>query len=163
VSGAKLNKLREQFPELADMIEADLSVGGQPQGQPIDRAEFEKLVDERASAKVAALERKVEEQRITAVCGKKWKEEINTPDFALWMQTLPAEKKHELVNSNDADVVVDGIMQFKAWHDKGQQQKQRNRNRLENAITPSGHPAASPSGLSDEEIFAKSFARIRGG
>lgn len=163
-SGTKLNKLREQFPELAELLEADLTVEpGQavaPQ-QQIDPKVIEEIAERRAAAKAAELERKMEEKRLSSLY-KGWKEDINSPDFRLWLQTQPKEYQQKLVTSRDSDEVADGLTQFKAWRDKGAKQ-QANRQRLEAAVTPAGANVAATAEPSEWDGFLAGFNAVRKG
>lgn len=159
---AKLTKetfkrLAGEFPEMAEALAEDLA-DLQVQGAGADPTEIARIAGQLVDTRTQEIERTYE-RKLLAVKHPDWKETIATPEFAEWMNTLPAEDQDALKSSWDSDIVGEKLSQFKDWKSKTVQVKETKTQRLANAITPRGSANVRPV-TSDEDEFIKGFNSV---
>lgn len=154
-AGAKLTKealknIAERLgPEAAEAIANDLS--GAITAPEIDWDERLKPHLDRVRA-----EMQVEmERRALLKEHKDFYQQKDTPEFQLWMNQQPEDVRTQWVESIDADWLGGKMTEFKTWRD-GLIKRQEKKQRLEEAITPTGTQAAQ-AGISDEDAFLAGF------
>lgn len=180
ITAEQLKRVNEELPGLGDALAADLSdvLGSaevaqaqaeeqaKEQGKPFDQDAFFKekvaplLEEVRAGANRNAEERllRYAHPDYMTVIYADPKEGRWTPEFETWVKTLPAERQGQIQNSEDAIQVAGFVTEFKDWSQKQKKDKERNKTRLESAITPKG--AAQQGGpviKDDEALFNDGF------
>lgn len=94
-----------------------------------------------------------------------WRQQYQSSDFSLWMQTIPEADRQELGNSWDAAYISNKLDEFKSWRSKSTQsgqQTQKKQQRLVNAVTPQGTAHAVPNPVTEEEAMQAAIrARLR--
>jgi hypothetical protein len=163
-SGVRLNpesfkRMREEFPEMVDLLTADLSeaLEGASGQASIDPTAIESIVSERLSAKEREIEEAMERRWLKRQ-HKDWEDVIRSDDFMLWGQNeLQPEEWQSLLASRDSEYISDGLTRFKEWRDRAVKAKESKQKRLEAAITPKGGVVPGTSVQSEEEAFAKAF------
>lgn len=167
-------RLKEEFPEIADMfveglnesLAAEISAAenesqsktSTPQ-EPID---INATVEQRVNAAVAEVSAKTE-QRLLTVLHPDWQKVVKSPEFAAWMKTLPEADAKKYGESDDAFVAAEAFTAFKAYKPKSQKPRAPNKERLEAAITPDGDGAPPTPTLDDNAQFIAGFNAVRGG
>lgn len=157
LSGAKLKRVTDAFPELAEALAEDLSelTLASPAQSTFDSSELE----QRFEQKVEEIRRE-SEQKLLSMRHRGWKETVKSDDFVLWKGTLPAEERQQLDNSWDAEYISDKLDSFNEWKSRPST-KQRNDKRLEAAVTPTGTPNTAPGLLPDIAGLNAGFNKIR--
>jgi len=162
---ARWKQLKEDFPEWAEAVDerlADLQ-RSLPREAPVNPADLEaqiaKRVEERIQTSTQAAR---DEARVLAVIDAKhdgWEETINTPEFAAWYRTQPAEIQRLSASPKAKDAIR--MLDLYAEHTKKQAQKAERDKRLDRAITPSGSTATAV--VEDPEAaFDAGFRSVRG-
>lgn len=155
-----LKRLKAEFPELAELIAADLTESMQTGQAQVDPSQMTQLVEQAVSERLENKSREFEAKLLTAM-HPDWRAVVKTPEFATWKQSIPEEDRDQFDNSWDAEYLSGKFSEFKDWKSKAVQQTQSRQNRLENAITPRGG-AKLPPPPSDDEAFAAGFISVRG-
>ena len=162
---ARWKQLKEDFPEWAEAVDerlADLQ-RSLPREAPVNPADLEaqiaKRVEERIQTSTQAAR---DEARVLAVIDAKhdgWEETINTPEFAAWYRTQPAEIQRLSASPKAKDAIR--MLDLYAEHKTKQAQKAEREKRLDRAITPQG--ATATAVVEDPEAaFEAGFREGRG-
>lgn len=163
LTAMELKKTREEFPELAESIRADLQeyFANQQGGNPEDteaRIEARLAKQREELAKEAIAER----QEILMEDHPDAKEIINSQVFLSWVNELPAREREVLQNTNSPYILSKKLTAFKSWHDaesakanQEAQAKAKKQERLDAAITPKGAGRSSQPTLSEREEMEK--------
>lgn len=158
---ARLEKLRGEYPELADLIEADLSALASGSAAPaINADEITRTVVERVQAEV---QKKTGEISLELE-HKGWKALVKSPEFGQWMTLLERAKPdvaQQFRTSYDPAFVSEGISEFKKWRDRQTADKAAKAKRLERAIPATGGTVAAQRALSEQEAFEAAFKQAR--
>lgn len=165
LSPEALNRLKEDYPDLAEILSVGAGDAPEVRSKPED---VEKLVSERVQAAITETTDRLE-QKLISIQHKDWKEIPKTEEFKVWFGSLPKDRAEALWNSRDGDHVVSEITEFKAWREtyrkqqadaqEAERQKQDKQARLEAAAQPSGvAPAAQKAIASEEEAYAQARA-----
>lgn len=175
LSPKKLSRLKEQFPEIAEILEQDLSEYAiQGESQPtFDSSKFEEALNTKAQALEERISKKEQELEIRALtrAHRDWQDvasfettqdgRINwrNPEFGKWVATQPVDVQQNILNSNDADYLSDRLTEFKeAIKPKAVEKKKLD---LAAAVIPRGVGGrATSNDLDDEEAaFRAEMAR----
>lgn len=161
LSPEKMTRLREQYPELADLLVQDLSEAltvGQASG--VDPQAIDQLMNQRLAVQEQRIQQEMEKRWLTAQ-HRDWKDIAGSEDFALWKATQPDDVKNALENSWDAMFLSDKLTEFKSWKAAATKSKETKQKRLEAAVLPKGN-SAPPSTIQDEEAaFLAAFRAAR--
>lgn len=140
VSVEDFTKLRDEFPDLAEMLVEGLNGAlkkaprGQQQPAPVDFSEIESkfntVLAERLDAQELAFE-----TRLLATRHRDWREVASTPEFDAWKATKPIEYQQKLAG-RDSDFIADALTEFKATRKAGNDSLRRSR--IAAAETPRG-------------------------
>jgi len=163
MSAGQLVKLRAEFPEMADLLEADLSslsVGGN--APSFDPTPMREEMQHEFKAELDRIERK-NEMKLLSMRHRDWETVRQSDDFRLWENTLPTEERQALNDSWDAMFIADKFDEYKSWREKAQTSKQQKQDRLAAAVTPRGVPNAKPSTINDDDAFMSGFKAVRRG
>lgn len=157
----KFKRLGQQFPELAEMLSADLSEAiGTGAGSAFDPKQVDDLVTSRLTAKEQEIQRQMESRWLKKQ-HRDWEGVVSSTDFNLWKDNvLPQEDRQQLENSWDADYIADKLTAFKEWkaaQAKPQNQTQENRQkRLESAVLPRGKTSTTTP-IDEEEAYLSAW------
>ena len=174
MSPKKLSRLKEQFPEIAEILEQDLSeISIQGESQPT----FDpNLIEQAVSTRVESLREEMEQKEVAREvkaltrAHRDWQDvasfetlqdgRINwrNPAFGQWVAAQPADVQQTILNSNDADYLSDRLTEFKEAIKPKAVAKKSN---LDAAILPKGLGGRAVSNdLDDEEAaFRAEMAR----
>ena len=163
LTAGQLNKLRSEFPEMADLLEQDLSglsVGGQQNS--FDPTPMRDELQQGFRAEIDRVN-KENEKKLLSIRHRDWQTIRDTDDFKLWENTLPVEDRQSLNESWDAMYIADRFDEFKAWRSKAQSSKQQKQSRLAAAVTPRGVQSQPTSTVNDDDAFMAGYKSVRGG
>lgn len=174
ITAEQLKRVSEELPGLGEALAQDLAgifgdtevatkqaeATAAAQGKPFDADAFfaEKIGPALETVKAQANESAQTE--LLEYMHPGYSATLKTPEFNTWLQSLPAARQKEVVESPRAVVAGKAIAEFKDWHAKAQKAQERNKTRLEGAITPKG--GGSPPGQptqDDEADFASGFKK----
>jgi hypothetical protein len=161
LSPGQLKRLSSEFPEMAALLEEDLSSlsvgGGQPSFDPTP------LQQELMATRQELARTKAEQEvKLLSMQHRDWQQVAGSDDFKVWSQTLPQDERQKLNDSWDALYLSDKLSEFKSWRDKAQTSKQQKTQRLAAAVTPSGVPKAGPNSINDDDAFYAGWKSVRG-
>lgn len=159
-----LNKLREEYPDVAELLEADLS---QSIGKPGPSPDFQEALDHKLRESLSTMERNFEARLLA----------IKHPDYATlfdgenqrwrdieakeWLETVADEDtRKSFLTSWDAAWLSAKLDEFKEWKKKKYASKQSSNKRLERAAVPQTTNARAP-GPSDYDEFVAGFKSAR--
>lgn len=170
VSPEKLAAMKEDFPEVAELIdqmEKRVAAVEAAKAPAVDvealREEIRKEYDER----LTKAELRAEESRQLASIDAKhpnWEAVIKTPEFDAWWAKQPQDIKALSASRQASDVirVLDAYSEQQKKAQADAEAKAKAEARLKGAITPRGVPA-QPTTLNDEDGFERGFKKARGG
>lgn len=160
----ELKGMKEQYPELADVLGADLAatLAGLT-GNKADPEALQKSVDAAAKKLVDAQMATLRQQTV-AEKHPTWIEDLwgdgkaRTPDYEAWLKTMPADEAQTLESSENPYYVRGQLDKFYEWRDKAAKTKQESEQRLASAVQPKGaqRPAGQPT-MSDREALRSGF------
>jgi hypothetical protein len=176
-----LKGLRENYPELAEIIESDLSqsnFAAAPAAAQFDEA----ALDRRVSEKLAEVETRLATDALDMAMPD-WRERIAMRDssgqlvrdtsgrlmtsneFKSWLSQKPATEQHQFWHTNSPKFVASTIRQYEEAAAKGQQQqRERKQDRLTRAVVPQGRSQPVVQQEIDEEAaMNRAFAAVRSG
>lgn len=163
----KFKRLSQEYPEIAEAMASDLSetfaIGSTASAADLDtklnqvvnfmRSEYEE--------RLAAHDRDSETRRMDKY-RKTWREDLSTPDFALFKSQLPPEERQSFEASWDADEIHGVFKKYDEWKDRSvkkitdaQAQQAAKTKRLEQAIQPRGQ--STDHSPSDADAFEAGF------
>jgi hypothetical protein len=161
LAAAKLTRLQENFPELAEMLAEDLNDSAELGGSP--SVDVEALVNQQVDEKVKAAREEMEQRMQMNLLKIQHRDCFEIPksdEWKVWLQTLPADEQEKIGDSWDADYLGSKLTEFKSWRDTKHQGSQQRKARLERAITPKGvAQAVKPAVMTEEDGFAAAFKR----
>jgi hypothetical protein len=161
LAAAKLTRLQENFPELAEMLAEDLNDSAEMGGS--SSADVEALVNQQVDEKVKAARDEMEQRMQMSLLKIQHRDCFDIPksdEWKVWLQTQPKEEQEKIGDSWDADYLGSKLTEFKSWRDTKHQGSQQRKARLERAITPKGvAQAVKPVVLTEEDGFNEAFKR----
>lgn len=138
----KLEKTASEYPELAELLAADLvDVEGQ-QNPAFDEGKLTEFF----SAREKSLREELARERETRLLDRAvpdWRQTIASSDFRLWTSTLDDKTRDELMNSVDSLFIEQQINSYKAFKDAQNAKTNQRQKRLEQAVQPTGTPKES--------------------
>lgn len=164
LSGEKLAKVREDFPEMAEALE--LLARQVAQRGPETAAQAPDLAA--LTGEVRESVRRELQYELINERHPDWQQALQSTDAQLWMQTLPDNELQEFRNSESASVVVRYLDRFAEY--KGRQQQaasvqQRRESVARAAVAPQGGAKAGGARRhepSEDDAFDAGFASVRG-
>lgn len=165
LSPVALTRLKDQYPEMADMLEGDISeVIANLAQKSVDPKEIAAMVSKQVEA-----EKFVMRQEAVTDRHESWQQDCwvvfptdenpgeRTPDYAAWLKTMKPEEAHAFENSQNPAFVIRKLDQFYDWKSKSVKAETEKQQRLKAAVTPQGTARAGPQTLSEEEAERKAF------
>ena len=113
-----LAQLKEQYPDLADAIAADLkTVLGKTRGPGVNPEQLQSLVQQHFDALLPSVEatvtRRLEVKQLNKAVPD-WEATLKSADFGTWFAAQPADYQSRSRASEESDVVVGVIKDFRA-------------------------------------------------
>jgi hypothetical protein len=159
-----LNKLREEYPDVAELLEADLS---QSIGKPGPTPDFQEMVDQRLHQSMSTMAQNFEARLLS----------IKHPDYGTlfdgqnqrwldidakeWLENVADEEtRKNFLSSQNATWLSDKLDAFKDWKRKKYASKESSNKRLERAAVPQTTNARAP-GPSENDEFVAGFKAAR--
>jgi hypothetical protein len=156
LTGEHLKRLHAEYPDLANLIAEDLNEAGSAVGNTAPQNEN---FDERVAQVKEDLTKEMQ-TNLLRVQHRDFTTVIQSNDFKVWSQTLPAQDQKELNDSWDAMYLGEKLTEFKNWHAAKQTGTNERKERLARAITPKGTQAAlKPQPLTEQDGFNAAFAK----
>lgn len=180
-SALHLKRLTEEFPQLGEMLKADLEEAfgpgeaapaaaadapaqdeGKEAGAPAPAAapEVDPLANPVVQKQLQALEMKIVEG-----VHPDWRNLKATPEFATWRNNLPAAAQQLLGSTWDSNVLKDAFADFKSWNTRrlaaADANKQRDK-RMADAIPATAGTQAAATAVDDDDAFLSGFKRAKG-
>lgn len=159
LTSVEMKRLRDEYPELADAISTDIS----EMLANLKQAETQQDPDAITSIVKAevAKERELLRQEALAHRHPDWQDlrDTPTPEYQAWMASLPNDERTKYMESESPYYVADQLDKFKAWRDKAAQAKLKSKERIEDAVAPTGGRASRSSTISEEEAMRQAFAK----
>lgn len=164
-----LNRVREEFPELASLLDEDLREAGGLGAGGIDREAIEALVKEREEAMQQELQKHTDalNEKFLNFTAPGWEEKVTSSEFAEWLKSVPPEEAKQIEESNDPFYLAATFRRFDDWAGK---QKEATREAADKAKRlGAAEPASSSRGApppsrttNDEAAFEAGFHEVRG-
>lgn len=169
-----LKRVNDELPGLGDALAQDLSeiLGGgaeeaktaaEQKGQQFDEAKYHA---EKVAPALAALEARISTEaekaqlELVTYIHSDFETVVQSDDFKKWLDTLAQKRRDEVLGSPRAIVAAQAVTDFKAWKEKAAKEAQKQKNRLEGAITPRGGGAPpSPQQPDEEADFTAGFKK----
>lgn len=158
---AAVEKMKEEFPELAELLIPVIA------GRTVPGTNVDEVVNQRVSEVMTQKEIAIE-QRFLRKDHPDAREVINSEQFVNWLRQQPAPYQQEVSTTKDSEVLSQGLSEFKQWRDAqnkaanaASESHRRKQARLEGAITPTGVPVARQSKLPDEAGLTAGFNKVR--
>jgi len=141
VSVDDFTKLRDEFPDLAEMLVEGLNgaLKKSPRGQqqaPVDFSELENKFNATLAERLSEQELAFE-TRLLATRHRDWREVASMPEFEAWRATKPIEYQQKLAG-RDSDFIADALTEFKASRKAATPSDSLRRSRIAAAETPRG-------------------------
>lgn len=181
MSSAKLEKLRAEYPDVADLLEADMqAILVKSDAPQIDQAAIDKLLEEKAAKLEQRLTEKEKQMEIRELkrVHPDFREvagyDVDTngivewinPEFGVWAATtLTKEERSELINSNDAGFLSEVLTRYKESKktpstEEPKQTSALKQKTIENALRPKSVVSTSSGvGKSEEEIMREAMLK----
>lgn len=157
-----MQRLSEDYPELAQAMKP-LFEGRS--GPSVSQEQVAAIVREQVGQAQAQTTQTITELRAElelTTAHPDWKSALNTPEFAKWMATKPADYQAMATSSWDINgVVAPALTEFKAWKNTTYVKSREKQARLEAAATPTGVPSRTQAKLPDSAGLNVGFNRIR--
>lgn len=91
-----------------------------------------------------------------------FKELTPQTDYRKWLATQPAEYQQKLLNSNSAFEIGNSVKVFKEATEAAAKKQSQNKQRLANAVQPTGSTSAPRSAISEQQAAEAAFRAQRG-
>jgi hypothetical protein len=156
LTSTSFKRLSEEYPEIAEILAADFNDSGVSGGSN-DVSQLEPLVTQRVAQVQDQLQKEMQTNLLT-IQHRDYLSVVQSDDFKVWMQTIPAEDQEKIGNTWDAMYLGEKISSFKEWRDKKTESSMNRKQRLERAITPKGlQQKAQQAALSEQDGFMAAF------
>lgn len=156
----KLEQFKQDFPEIAEYIQAVIPQLPIPQQAP--PAEHQTTVATESAPAQAALTPEDIELAVMDRMHKGWRDTVQSQEFNLWLGAQPEPVQQEFGEADTADRLGAVLGQYQQWSaakTEAGNKSARGQQRLKHAVTPSGQaqrPMAEPT---EEEAFNAAFNR----
>lgn len=165
----KLKRLHAEYPEMAAILAEDLSEVLTAPAGTFTKDEVDRIVSEKLTEKSAEVELK-----LLTIAHPDWYENRHSPDFSIWLSTLPQNVSEAVQSSQDSTFLAKAFTGFKAWKGAAQEAKraadeaaaaaakQKTEKRLEGGITPKGVTTPAPPLPTASSAMQAGFKKVRG-
>ncbi|HYN54396.1 MAG TPA: hypothetical protein VES38_06800 [Methylotenera sp.] len=156
LAGNTFKRLHEEYPDLAEILAADLNETG-ASNNGAEATQFNSNIDERVAQVREDLSKEMQ-TNLLLLQHRDYPKVIRSDEFNVWKQTLPTEEQQKIDDSWDAMYLGEQLTAFKDWSGKKQTGTQERRERLERAITPKGtQKALVPQAQTEQDGFNAAF------
>jgi hypothetical protein len=161
-SKEKWDALKSDFPEWTDAMderfaaEREATLKAIPKPEAVDVAAITRDVGAAVRTDAVTLARQL--ARVDAK-HENWEADIQAPEFAAWVATQAPEVKALADSSNASDAIK--MLDMYYDHRKGAERKDKNKARLDAAVTPKSASSGGPSILPDEAGLSVGYNRIK--
>jgi hypothetical protein len=153
VAGLQFTKLKENFPELAEMLVEGLSEVQVNGGSGLTLEDVERLSNEKVAGVKTELQQEMQVS-LLRIQHPDYSEVHKSDEFKVWKQTLPEDEQTKIEESWDAAYLSGVFNKFKDWRKERTQSSQQRKDRLKGALRPKTNAGTVRSGpLSEEEAF----------
>jgi hypothetical protein len=163
VTADSFKRLKEQFPEMAEMLAEDLSglmPAGNSQAAP-DLADLETRFAQRITEETERIQ-KASAMTLLTMKHSDWKQTVTSDDFKLWTGTLPPDEQRVIKDSWDPVFVSQTIDKFKVWtEEKVKAKTKNNEKRLAANVTPQGAGGPGKTTVPDHAGLSAGFNKVR--
>jgi len=155
---AKFDKLREEYPDLAELLAEDFK-GLQLEGpaavsDEVINAHVEARVQEQVSVVRDELQKQMQVS-LLQIQHPDFQVIKDSDEFKVFLQTLPEEERQKVDETWDAMYLSTVFTNFKSWKNERTKSKEQRQSRLRNALPPKTNTAPVRSGpMTEEEAFA---------
>lgn len=156
----KLEQFKQDFPEIAEYIQAVIPQTPIPQQAP--PAEQQQTVATEAAPAQAALTPEDIELALMDRMHTGWRETVQSQEFNLWLGAQPEPVQQEFGAADTADRLGAVLGQYQQWSAakaEAATKAAKSQQRLKQAVTPTGQaqrPTAEPT---EEEAFIAAFTK----
>ena len=161
LSTVQLTRLKEQYPEMADILEGDIAdVIAAVAHKSADPKEIQALVSKQVAEQVFVMRQEAITDRHENWMTDCWADQIGgtrTHEYAAWLKTMTPEEADAFENSQNPGFVSRKLDQFYDWKGKAAKAETEKQSRLKAAITPQGTARAGPQTMSEDEAERKAF------
>lgn len=155
---AALEKLTAEYPELAETL------GPLFGGASVPTEVIQQIVQEQVGQIKAETTQTITQLRAEISLAKAhpdYEEVAQTPEYAKWLASKPADYQKAFNTSWDPKFISTGLTEFKTWKSTVYAKEQQRQARLEGAVTPTGVPNRSQAKLPDSAGLSAGFNRVR--
>lgn len=147
VSAEDFSKLRDEFPDLAEMLVEGLNsaLKKAPRAASVDLSEVETKFNAALAERLDAQELAFETRLLTSK-HKDWREVVATPEFQAWQMTKPLTFQQQLAG-RDSDFIADALTEFKTARKSADANTRRGR--MDAAVTPRGTGGNATNDIED--------------
>lgn len=175
----RLSDPEKGFPDIAEMLAQDLSdifgsaaVPAEEKPKAIESQtqtpDISAQIQTRVDAAVT-LVREATEKKLLTFMHPNWEAKSKTPEFGEFIQSLSEAERKTVMESEDSIVAASAFTRFDEWQkakktqaDGARKNQDKNKERLEKAITPSGDGSPPATTIDDEAALEMGFKSIRG-
>lgn len=152
-SEAGTDEWADNFPEVAaiarkiaaETIQAQMPTAQGQAAPVIDQTEIDKAIN------IAVMD----------ATNEGWRETVNSQDFTLWIATQPADVQETFNTTISAKELGKVIKNFDSWKANTQDRSNRNKQRLEQALIPTGNAAKVSHAPTAHDEFLAGFNSVR--
>ena len=161
-SKEKWDSLKNDFPEWTDAMDERFAaeraetLKAIPKAEPVDVAAITRDVGAAVKTDAVTLARQL--ARVDAK-HENWEADIQAPEFAAWVATQAPEVKALAASESAQDAIK--MLDMYYDHRKGAERKDKNKARLDAAVTPKPASSGGPSILPDEAGLSVGYKRIK--
>ncbi len=159
------------FPDIAALLAEDLAEAtAEPEQKPTatETPNVEQLVSERLNAALSERDQKHAQETdalqedLLSLMHKDWFAVKSSPDFRIWVGTLPAERQQEILTTGSARVFGAALSEFKEREQRASTNREVKNKRLEAAVQPdSAADDASHDQLTEQQAMEAAYAATR--
>lgn len=144
-SQKKWTEMKEDFPEIADAIEAKLAETKPPDLEALRediRAEFKQ--DSSANQDL--------ERRLVGIAHRDWQQVVKSPEYSEWLSAQPLELQEKAAYGQTADDAIDVLDRFKARKKPPDKKQDRLEKSVDAPRGPARRPPKSEADLTEAEL-----------
>ncbi len=161
LSTVQLKRLKEDFPEIAEMLEGDIAEAIKGMAQKTsDPKEIQDLVAQQVADEVFFMRLDAITDRHPTWATDCWSDQpggTRTPEYQAWLNTMTEADADAFENSQNPSFVNRKLDQFYDWKSKAAKTETEKQQRLKAAVAPKGTSRANQLTTSEEEAERKAF------
>lgn len=159
----QMKRLKDDYPDLAEKIEADMEELLAGQSKQIDTEAISQLISKAVSERMTTVGDELVE--LVNLKNPTWRNDLwgdgkqgekRTPEYQRWLNTLPPDEAFKFEDSKSPAYVNQKLSDFYKWK-AAEKTKTEKASRLESAITPKGQPRAGLPNVSERDAMMQGF------